>query len=105
MFWYETGAYRYIDARKDNNIDKRNKSAILISPTLSGGNYHMKLAYSMYGADVGSLRVTFVESTGAETVAFEKTGNQGKGPEWGWFDACVDLPTTGIFKVFLYFIT
>ena len=95
-----TGAYRYVDARKENNIDKRNKSAIFISPILKGGTNIMKFAYSMYGKDMGSLRVSTVNpTTGAETVAFEKSGDQGKGPEWSWFDACISLPTTGSYKV------
>ena len=60
----------------------------------------MKFAYSMYGKDMGSLRVSIVNpTTGAETVSFEKSGDQGKGPEWSWFDACISLPTTGSYKV------
>ena len=97
-----TGAYRYIDSREDKNFEKRNKTAIFASPSLkaSAQQQNMKFAYSMDGKDVGSLRVLFVDqSANKETVAFEKKGNQGKGPAWSWFDTCVDLPTSGTYKV------
>ena len=75
-------------------------SAIFVSPILKGGLHHMKMAYSMQGKDMGSLRVSFVNpTTGGETVGFQKSGDQGKGPEYSWFDTCFSLPTTGTYKV------
>lgn len=60
----------------------------------------MKFAYSMFGKDIGSLRVIFVDQSSDKVkVAFEKRGNQGQGPAYGWFDACVQLPVTGTYKV------
>ena len=95
------GAYRYIDSRKHNDFDYRNKSAIFESPVLKAeGLQNMKFAYSMYGKDISSLKVVFVDQASGEVkIAFEKKGNQGKGPAYSWFDACVQLPATGTYKV------
>ena len=76
--------------------------ARLESPTFmsspSGDGCNITFAYHMYGASMGTLNVSVVESgSGAETVIWSRSGNQGN----RWYRSTVAIPSTlsGKFKV------
>ena len=69
----------------------------MFTPSLSGEACDITFAYHMYGARMGTLNVSAVESnSGAETVIWSRSGNQGN----RWYRTTVAVPSlSGQFKV------
>ena len=60
----------------------------------------MRFMYNMYGSQMGSLQAT-VTSDGTSSVAFNKSGNQGK----SWHEGWLDLPANKTNQVFVLLVT
>lgn len=84
-FYASLGHYVYIEA---SSPARQGDNAKLASPVVSNGNgdYCLSFWFHMYGADIGSLNVHIVDSTGDNTV-WSRSGDQGN----SWFKAVVPL--------------
>jgi hypothetical protein len=94
------GYYMYTEASNQRPGQTARLESPVFNSIKSGQTCNVTFAYHMYGNQMGTLKVSAVETDkNTETVIWSKTGNQGN----RWFSLTVRVPSSvsGPFKVIL----